>query len=104
MPSVARKIRVERGLLENALLNLVVNAGDAIEHCGVVTIHTERARILEGSSLAADCAPGNYVKISVEDKGIGVDSKIAPRIFDPYFTTKEQGTGLGLSSVWGFVK
>jgi signal transduction histidine kinase len=104
MPSVAQKIRVERVLFENALLNLVINAGDAIENEGVVTIHTELTRILEGSSLAADCTPGDYIKISVEDNGVGIDSKIAQRIFDPYFTTKDQGTGLGLSSVWGFVK
>jgi signal transduction histidine kinase len=104
VPDAPQQIRAERGQLENALLNLVVNASDAIPESGTVTITSQDTKVSEGSCLAQGCDPGEYVRISVEDTGIGIDPDLAKLVFDPYFTTKANGTGLGLSSVWGFVK
>ena len=105
LPSRPQTIRVDKGQLENALLNLVVNARDAMRQPGTVTITSETVRVLPDSALAAECEPGDYAKIRVADDASGISPGIASRVFDPYFTTKgDEGTGLGLSMVWGFVK
>jgi len=95
---------VDRHQLENALLNLAVNARDAMDGRGTLTIATG------GSTLAADevgeCPAGDYVTISVTDTGCGMSQEVADRVFEPFFTTKPvgKGTGLGLSQIFGFVR
>ncbi|GLS22996.1 hypothetical protein GCM10007874_60160 [Labrys miyagiensis] len=98
-------ILADRGQLENTLLNLAVNARDAMSGEGDVCISTSNA-ILSGMTLAtADMKPGDYILITVADRGAGMTPEVASRAFDPFFTTKGvgKGTGLGLSQVFGFV-
>jgi len=98
---------VDPGQLEAAILNLVVNARDAMAGTGKLTIETSNAFVDESYSLVnPDVKVGQYVLISVSDNGAGMSRDIQQRAFDPFFTTKQpgQGTGLGLSQVYGFVK
>ena len=93
--------------LEAALLNLVVNARDAMPNGGKLTIETNNSFIDEQyAKQNADVVAGPYVSISVTDNGVGMDQTTLERAFEPFFSTKEtrQGTGLGLSQVYGFAK
>ena len=97
--------------LENALLNLVINARDAMPDSGQVLIRTANIEVPDQSSLPNGvppnaAPPGEYVALSVADTGIGMPPAVAARVFDPFFTTKPlgQGTGLGLSMTHGFVQ
>jgi len=98
---------VDRGQLENAVLNLVINARDAMPHGGRVTIVARNANLGE-SEVAPypEALPGDYVEIAVVDRGEGMTEEIRRRAVEPFFTTKEvgKGSGLGLSMVYGFVK
>ncbi len=98
---------VDPGQLESAMLNLCINARDAMPNGGLLTIETANCH-LEPDSIGRypDLTPGSYLVIAVSDTGEGVPDEYLERIFDPFFTTKEKGkgTGLGLSMVYGFVK
>lgn len=93
---------VDASQLDNALINLVVNARDALTEGGSIHITTFAARS-HGNTELAD---GSYIAISVRDDGAGIDPKIINKVFDPFFTTKPlgQGTGLGLSTIYGFAR
>ncbi len=95
------------GDLEDSILNLVINARDAMEGNGKVSIITENCELtneLVHKSHRRSAVPGDYVKLTIKDTGPGIPEHIQARIFEPFFTTKEQGSGLGLSMVYGFVQ
>ncbi len=115
-PSVTLDLRLHDGVwsvlcdpnqLENALLNLAINARDAMPGGGRLTVSTEDVRLPGTDTGGQDGAqPGDYVAIMVADTGTGMDDATRTRVFEPFFTTKPigQGTGLGLSQVYGFVQ
>jgi signal transduction histidine kinase/DNA-binding response OmpR family regulator len=92
--------------LETAILNLVINARDAMPNGGCITVKTQDRRIDDDAERPPELPPGDYVVLSVSDNGTGMSHETIARIFEPFFTTKPlgQGTGLGLSMVYGFVK
>lgn len=94
---------VDQHQLENAVLNLCVNARDAMDGRGQLVIRTGHATL--AANEIGECAPGDYVTISVTDNGCGMSADVLSRVFEPFFTTKPvgKGTGLGLSQIFGFV-
>jgi hypothetical protein len=92
--------------LETALLNLAINARDAMPEGGRLTIKTSNARIAGIDAAGRALLPGDYIRIDVTDTGSGMSPEVAARAFDPFFTTKPigQGTGLGLSMIYGFAR
>ncbi len=99
-------IRVDAPQLENALLNLSINSRDAMPKGGKLTIETANKWLDERAAKEREIPPGQYVSICVTDTGTGMPPDVVARAFDPFFTTKPigQGTGLGLSMIYGFVR
>lgn len=101
-------VNIDPGVAESALLNLMLNARDAMAKPGKLTIETANIRIDEAyiDSRNEEVTPGRYVMVAVSDTGSGIDQKTLERIFDPFFTTKDagQGSGLGLAMVIGFMR
>jgi two-component system cell cycle sensor histidine kinase/response regulator CckA len=100
-------VHADEAQLGNAIINLVVNARDAMPSGGTVTIRTANQTVKTASALGTAIMPaGDYVRIDVADTGTGMSKEVESKIFDPFFTTKPvgQGTGLGLATVYGIVK
>jgi two-component system cell cycle sensor histidine kinase/response regulator CckA len=100
-------VRADHQQFEQALMNLVVNARDAMPNGGMITIATRNVTLVDqNATQGIDIPNGEYVEIGVSDNGAGIDPDLIDRIFDPFFTTKPvgEGTGLGLSTVYGIVK
>jgi hypothetical protein len=99
--------RADPAQLENALLNLTINARDAMPDGGELVLEASNATLNEDDVLSAPEVPaGDYLRISVRDTGIGMSNEVQARAFEPFFTTKEvgAGSGLGLSMIYGFVR
>ena len=101
------RVKADPGQIEQVIMNLAVNARDAMPQGGTLTIETAAEYLAPGDARLRDMMPpGDWVRISVRDTGVGIDEQVQARIFEPFFTTKEpgKGTGLGLSTVYGIVK
>ena len=101
------KMKADAGQLEQVILNLAVNARDAMPKGGVITIQTTNVKILaEDLHHISELTPGEYVKLMISDTGSGMTDEVKKHLFEPFFTTKDQGkgTGLGLATCYGIVK
>jgi signal transduction histidine kinase len=106
-PQTPTPIVADPGQIEQVILNLVVNARDAMPNGGRVTVTVDEVTVSEDDAVAlVEGKPGRYARLSVADMGMGIDEATRARLFEPFFTTKEQGkgTGLGLSIVYGIAR
>ncbi len=99
-------VEVDEGQIEQVLLNLYVNAWQAMPRGGRIDLSTRNLVVEPGDPRRPDVAPGKYVRVTVTDEGVGIDAGNLPKVFDPFFTTKEpgQGTGLGLAAAYGIIR
>ena len=97
-------VKLESGLLENSILNLALNAKEAMPDRGILRVATEKISVSVASETHVNMSPGDYLKVVVSDNGIGIPEDVLPQVFDPFFTTKNMGggTGLGLAMVYRF--
>jgi two-component system cell cycle sensor histidine kinase/response regulator CckA len=100
-----KTIQADPGQLEQVILNVAVNARDAMPHGGKLTLETANVQVTEEFEQAqVPLPPGQYATLCISDTGHGMDAQILSRVFEPFFTTKEEGTGLGLATSYGIIK
>ncbi|WP_166222909.1 hybrid sensor histidine kinase/response regulator [Pseudomonas atagonensis] len=106
LPQEPWHINVDRNQLENAILNLAINARDAMNGEGTIVLSAQNTTLDQPFCTGKGIVPGEFVRVSVSDNGVGIAPHMLEQVFEPFFTTKAdgQGTGLGLSMVFGFVK
>jgi len=106
LPEDVWTVAADRSQIDQALLNLFMNAGEAMPNGGHLEIRTANIELHERPVSSAQLPPGKYVQITVRDTGVGMDEATQERIFEPFYTTKSmgQGTGLGLASVYGIIR
>ncbi|WP_426206427.1 ATP-binding protein [Pseudomonas sp. TWP3-1] len=106
LPHEPWHINVDRNQLENAILNLAINARDAMQGEGTIVLGAANTTLDQTFCAGKGLVPGDFVRVSVSDSGVGIAAHLLEQVFEPFFTTKAdgQGTGLGLSMVFGFVK
>ena len=99
-------MRLDPARFESAILNFAVNARDAMPEGGRLIIACSNLTVAEAEAMRLDLAPGDYVRVTVADSGVGMAADVLRRAFEPFFTTKDvgKGTGLGLAQIYGFVK
>jgi two-component system cell cycle sensor histidine kinase/response regulator CckA len=100
-------IRADQSKMEQVLMNLVINAREAMPQGGIIRITTENVNLQSGiEKVMAESSPGDFIRLTVKDTGEGIEAGVLNRIFEPFFTTKgkSKGTGLGLSVVYGIIK
>ncbi|MGQ9618777.1 MAG: PAS domain S-box protein [Candidatus Aminicenantia bacterium] len=100
-----KHIKADRSWIDQVLINIIVNAREAMPKGGRITVKTENHFLDEiYCKIYPDLKPGEYILLSISDTGTGIPPEILPKIFEPFFSTKAEGTGLGLSTVYGIVK
>lgn len=101
-----RAVEIDRGQMTHTLLNMYVNAAQAMPKGGNLNLETKNVDLNESDAVGTDLKPGKYVRIDIDDNGTGMDKETVKRVFEPFFTTKEigRGTGLGLASAYGIIK
>ncbi|MBD3422151.1 MAG: PAS domain S-box protein [Chitinivibrionales bacterium] len=108
LPAELWQVEVDRGQVDQVINNLVINADQAMPQGGTVSVGAENITIgetiKEGTASILPLMPGNYVKISIEDEGVGIEPDNIEKIFDPYFSTKPNASGLGLTTAFSIVK
>ncbi|WP_447971346.1 PAS domain S-box protein [Nitrospira sp. M1] len=95
-------VEVDEGQMSQVIQNLVINADQAMPNGGVITVEARNTDIESTTSLPVN--PGRYVVVTIQDQGIGISSEYVSKIFDPYFTTKQKGSGLGLATTYSIMK
>lgn len=95
-------VKVDEGQMNQVLNNLLINADQAMPQGGTITIKSENVAVADGSS--GPLKPGDYVKVTIQDCGAGIPPENLPKVFDPYFTTKQDGSGLGLATSYSIIK
>ena len=96
-------VEIDRAQMTQVITNILINADQAMPVGGTIEIRAEKLAV-NGENSTMPLQPGNYVVLTITDKGVGISSHILPKIFDPYFSTKEQGSGLGLTICYSIVK
>ena len=102
IPPDLRPVEADEGQISHVINNLVINADQAMPEGGTITVKCDNITV--GPADAFPIAPGDYVRISVSDRGIGIPKEYLEKIFDPYFTTKQKGSGLGLATSYSIIK
>ncbi len=95
-------VEADDGQVSQVIHNLIINACQAMPHGGTIQVYADNVAVTEKDGMLLD--PGNFIRVSVNDCGTGISKRALPRIFDPYFTTKENGSGLGLASAYSIIK
>ncbi|MBW1707655.1 MAG: PAS domain S-box protein [Deltaproteobacteria bacterium] len=102
LPDDLRQAEIDKDQIAQVINNVVINAKQAMPEGGIITVQSENMTVRRGHALPLD--GGEYVKITIKDQGIGIPKDHVPKIFDPYFTTKQKGSGLGLATSYSIIK